>query len=154
VLRIHLTDDQRSELHALRRSDLPPAARDRLEMVLLSDAGWSAPGPNAAVRACWKSATRGWRAWGPWGARFRRAATGAALGGVLDYFAGHQVRLRCALRPRRGQAIGSGLVEGSIKRLRNRRLKYTTARWKVAHVGPFVELGVLANGPEWDAWRN
>ena len=43
MLRIHLTDAQRSELRTLRRSDLPAVARDRLEMVLLSDAGWSAP---------------------------------------------------------------------------------------------------------------
>jgi hypothetical protein len=43
MLRIHLTDSQRSELLALRRSDLPAVARDRLEMVFLSDAGWSPP---------------------------------------------------------------------------------------------------------------
>jgi transposase len=43
MLRIHLTDIQRSELQALRRTDLPAVARDRLEMVFLSDAGWSAP---------------------------------------------------------------------------------------------------------------
>ena len=43
MLRIHLTDIQRSELQALRRTDLPAASRDRLEMVFLSDAGWSPP---------------------------------------------------------------------------------------------------------------
>lgn len=43
MLRIHLTDTQRSELRALRRSDLPAVARDRPEMVFLSDAGWSPP---------------------------------------------------------------------------------------------------------------
>jgi hypothetical protein len=77
---------------------------------------------------------------------------GAALGGVLNYFAGHQERLGYALRLRRGQSIGSGLVEGSIKQLLNRRLKQTGARWKVEHVGPFVELGALAAGPEWQAF--
>lgn len=80
---------------------------------------------------------------------------GAALGGVLNYFAGHQSRLNYALRLRRGQSIGSGLVEGSIKQLLNKRLKQTGARWKVEHVGPFVELGALAAGPEWQAfWEN
>ncbi len=80
---------------------------------------------------------------------------GAALGGVLNYFAGHQERLGYALRVRRGQSIGSGLVEGSIKQLLNQRLKQTGARWKVEHVGPFVELGALAAGPEWQAfWEN
>ena len=43
MLRIHLTGSQRSGLQALRRSNLPAVARDRLEMVFLSDAGWSPP---------------------------------------------------------------------------------------------------------------
>jgi hypothetical protein len=78
---------------------------------------------------------------------------GAALGTMLNYFAGHQERLNYALRLRRGQSIGSGLVEGSIKQLLNQRLKQTGARWKTEHVGPFVELGALAAGPEWnDFW--
>ena len=81
-----------------------------------------------------------------------KGGDGAALGDVLNYFAGHQDRLNYALRLRRGQSIGSGLVEGSIKQLLNRRLKQTGARWKVEHVGPFVELGALAAGPEWQAF--
>ncbi len=60
-------------------------------------------------------------------------------------------RLNDAPRLRRGQSIGSGLVEGSIKQLLNKRLKQTGARWKVEHVGPSVELGALAAGPEWPA---
>jgi putative transposase len=43
MIRIQLTDAQRAELQALRRADLPAVARDRLEMVLLSAAGWSPP---------------------------------------------------------------------------------------------------------------
>jgi putative transposase len=43
MIRIHLTDDQRTDLQALRQTDLPAVARSRLEMVFLSDAGWSAP---------------------------------------------------------------------------------------------------------------
>jgi hypothetical protein len=79
---------------------------------------------------------------------------GAALGAVLNYFAGHQSRVKYALRLRRGQSIGSGLVEGSIKQLLNVRLKQTGARWKVEHVAPLVELGALAAGPEWEAfWK-
>lgn len=77
---------------------------------------------------------------------------GAALGALLNYLASHQDRLKYALRLRRGQSIGSGLVEGSIKQLLNHRLKQTGARWKVEHVGPFVELGALAAGPEWQAY--
>jgi hypothetical protein len=43
MIRIHLDDTTRRELQALRRTDLPAKVRDRLEMVLLSDAGWPAP---------------------------------------------------------------------------------------------------------------
>jgi hypothetical protein len=79
---------------------------------------------------------------------------GAASATALNYFAGHQTRVNYALRLRRGQPIGSGLVEGSIKQLLNVRLKQTGARWKVEHVAPLVELGALAAGPEWGAfWK-
>lgn len=88
------------------------------------------------------------------GSRVPVGGDGAALGGVLNYFAGHQTRLNYALRLRRGQSVGSGLVEGSIKQLLNKRLKQTGARWKVAHVGPLVELAALAASPEWqDYWE-
>jgi hypothetical protein len=43
MLRTTLTDAQRAKLQALRRTDLPAVARDRLEMVLMSAAGWSPP---------------------------------------------------------------------------------------------------------------
>jgi hypothetical protein len=65
---------------------------------------------------------------GPISGQIPASGDGAALGGLLNYFAGHQERLRYALRWRRGQPIGSGLVEGSIKQLLNRRLKQTGAR--------------------------
>ena len=43
MLCTRLVDATRTQLQALRHTGLSPAARDRLEMVLLSDAGWSAP---------------------------------------------------------------------------------------------------------------
>jgi transposase len=43
MIRTPLNDATRSELQSLRRTDLPAKVRDRVEMVLLSDAGWSAP---------------------------------------------------------------------------------------------------------------
>lgn len=92
---------------------------------------------------------------GELGGRLPLGGDGSALGGVLNYFCGHQERLGYALRLRRGQAIGSGLVEGTIKQVVNKRLKQTGARWKVEHVGPLVELGALAASPEWQAfWEN
>src|SRR5512147_747075 len=43
MIRIMLDDATRDELRTPRRADLPPKVRDRIEMVDLSDAGWSAP---------------------------------------------------------------------------------------------------------------
>lgn len=44
MYRITLSDDQREELRArTQRAGLAPSTRDRLEMVRLSDAGWSVP---------------------------------------------------------------------------------------------------------------
>ena len=118
-------------------------------------------GEGAAAQAHGEEGTQRLLADGYWGVvewvgsltgQLPAGGDGAALGGVLNYFAGHQERLPYALRLRRGQSIGSGLVEGSIKELLNRRLKQTGARWKVEHVGPFVELGALAAGAEWQEY--
>lgn len=43
MIHIQLDDITRNELRRLRHADLSDTARDRLEMVLLSDAGWSPP---------------------------------------------------------------------------------------------------------------
>jgi transposase len=43
MIRIQLDDTARDELCRLRHTDLSDTARDRLEMVLLSDPGWSPP---------------------------------------------------------------------------------------------------------------
>jgi hypothetical protein len=77
----------------------------------------------------------------------RRLGTTAAE--VLNYFCGHQDRLGYAARLRRGQVIGSGLVEGTIKQRVNVRMKRSGARWLPEHVGPFVELMALADSTEW-----
>ena len=42
MIRIQLDSTTRDELQAMRRQDLPAKVRDRLEMVLLADAGWKA----------------------------------------------------------------------------------------------------------------
>jgi hypothetical protein len=76
----------------------------------------------------------------------------AAVAEALNYFCGHRGRLGYALRLLRGQSVGSGLVEGSIKQLVNLRLKRTGARWRVAVVGPFVEFVALADGAEWSEY--
>jgi hypothetical protein len=76
----------------------------------------------------------------------------AAVAEALNYFASHQERLGYAVRLRRGQSVGSGLVEGSIKQLVNLRMKRTGARWRVARVGPFAEFVALADSPEWSEY--
>jgi hypothetical protein len=96
MLRISLTDEQRTELHALRRTDLPPVARDRLEMVLLSSSGWSAPRiaehlgchPHTARSALKGFAARGTEAFypdhpGPEPDHARRAAVTGTLAELL-----------------------------------------------------------------------
>jgi putative transposase len=42
MIRIQLSQTTRDELHQMMRHDLPAKVRDRLEMVLLADAGWTA----------------------------------------------------------------------------------------------------------------
>lgn len=76
------------------------------------------------------------------------------IGGALNYLAGHRDRLNYAARLRRGQAIGSGLVEGTIKQEVNLRLKRTGARWRVDGVGPLVELLAMSDTPEWAEYWN
>lgn len=53
MIRLRLTEEQRAAVRA-RRGDraLAPAERDRVEMVLLSDAGWSAPRIAAHLGCC------------------------------------------------------------------------------------------------------
>ena len=80
-------------------------------------------------------------------------ATGEPLIDLAAYLLKHPTRLGYAARLAGGRSIGSGLVEGTIKQVVNRRLKQTGARWKVRHVGPRVELGALVETPEWnDFW--
>jgi len=129
----------------------------------LADGARAVFGPGEAFESALDRAKRRVLEDGYWGVtqwigeltgRIAAGGDGAALGGVLNDFASHQERLNYAVRLRRGQSIGSGLIEGSIKQLVNGRLKQTGARWKVEHVAPLVELGALANGPQWDAfWK-
>jgi putative transposase len=44
LYRVRLADEQKQELHRrTQQKNLPPKVRDRLEMIRLSDAGWSVP---------------------------------------------------------------------------------------------------------------
>lgn len=71
--------------------------------------------------------------------------------GLAADLAKHPTRLGDAERRAGGRSIGSGRVEGSIEQLVNRRLKQTGATWKVANVGPLVELAAPIDAPDWNA---
>jgi len=58
MIRITLDDATRDEPRALRRTGLTPKVRDRIEMVTLSDAGWSPP-RIAAHLGCHPQTARG-----------------------------------------------------------------------------------------------
>lgn len=80
-------------------------------------------------------------------------SSGDELRDLAGYLASHPTRLGYAERLANGQSIGSGLIEGSVKQLVNRRMKLTGARWRVEHVGPLVELAAVVDMPEWhDFW--
>jgi len=60
MYRITLTDEQRQELRErTRQKGLAPSTRDRLEMVRLSDAGWSVPRITRSSK-CPPMAHRSW----------------------------------------------------------------------------------------------
>jgi putative transposase len=52
MIRTKIDDPTRDRLQALRRNCLPAKVRDRIEMVTLSDAGWSAPRIAAHLGYC------------------------------------------------------------------------------------------------------
>jgi putative transposase len=98
MIRVQLTDEERAAVQALRRDrDLAPAERDRVEMVLLSDAGWSPPRVAEHLGYCAatvRTVLKRFRGTGPAGLRrgrpgppkdeARRQAVTAALDRLLD----------------------------------------------------------------------
>jgi hypothetical protein len=80
-------------------------------------------------------------------------SSGEQLRELAAYLGSHPTRLGYAERLACGRSIGSGLIEGSVKQLVNRRMKLTGARWRVEHVGPLVELAAVVDTPDWhDFW--
>lgn len=77
---------------------------------------------------------------------------GAALGGMLNYFAGHRERLPYALRLLRGQAIGSGMVEGAAKNMIGKRLKANNARWLERNVNRIAAVCTAQYSEIWKAY--
>ncbi len=78
---------------------------------------------------------------------------GASLGGVLNYLKDHGGRLNYALRLKRGQSIGTGMVEGAAKNLTGKRLKANNARWRIENVGKMAGLCSALDSDCWDHFR-
>jgi hypothetical protein len=76
-------------------------------------------------------------------------SSGDELRALASYLGSHPTRLSYAARLASGRSIGSGLIEGSVKQLVNRRMKLTGARWRAEHVGPLVELAAVIDTPDW-----
>jgi transposase len=131
MLRTQLDDTTRTQLQALRRTDLEPAARDRLDMVLLSDAGWSAPRiarhlgchPHTARKALRLFRQHGAAGFarrrpGPPPGQARRACVTARLAGLLrQERTWTAAQLAEALRPH-GIALGARQVRRYLKLLK------------------------------------
>jgi hypothetical protein len=73
-----------------------------------------------------------------------RSGLEEATPALLNYLCGHRDRLNYALRLRRGEPIGSGLIEGACKQLIGRRMKQTGAQWDVANANRMALLCSLA----------
>jgi hypothetical protein len=82
----------------------------------------------------------------------RAELAGVEWGGLRGYFEPHADHTGYAARLRRGQSIGSGLVEGACKQVIGRRLKQTGARWKVRRVERMATLCGVQAGDQWDAY--
>ena len=79
---------------------------------------------------------------------------GANLGGVLNDLKDHEGRLNYALRLKRGQSIGTGMVEGAAKNLIGRRLKANNARWRIENVGKMAGVCSALYSDCWDNFWN
>jgi transposase len=130
MIRVHLDEATRTELQSLRRSDLAARPRERLEMVWLSDAGWSPPriaahlgrDPQTVRALLHEFNRRGARALYP--ARTGPAPDGARRGRVLGLLCGllgqprawTSAQLAAALRPG-GVELGGRQVRRYLKLL-------------------------------------
>lgn len=75
-----------------------------------------------------------------------------AVDHLTTYFSKHTEHLKYCWRLRRGQSIGSGMVEGAAKNLVGRRLKQTGARWKVEKVNKMAQLCCSLYSSDWDKY--
>jgi hypothetical protein len=80
------------------------------------------------------------------------AAQLSELDGLLDYLGAHQDHLHYRQRLAEGRSIGSGQVEGACKNLIGRRMKQTSARWRVARANRMAGLCSLMYSQLWETY--
>jgi hypothetical protein len=79
-------------------------------------------------------------------------AGAAALTGLLNYLGNHQDHLHYRERLAEGRSIGSGQVEGACKNLIGKRLKQTSARWRVMRVNRMAGLCAVMYSDQWQTY--
>jgi len=132
-----------------------PGAVGVLDIYHASEQLWAAAnrqfGEQTAQARAWVSARRV--------SLLRRGASGLLAelagprwSGLRGYFEAHVDHTGYADRLRRGQSIGSGLVEGACKQVIGRRLKQTGARWKIRRVERMATLCALQASDQWDTY--
>lgn len=130
----------------------------------LADVARAAHGEGTPAAAAWLEQARGqllgdgWHGWcaaaGALLAADDRPAVRAACEAATSYLAQHTEHLGYFRRLRRGQSIGSGMVEGACKQVIGRRLKQTGARWQVERLNRMAELCCACYSDCWDGyWR-
>lgn len=78
--------------------------------------------------------------------------TRPAMEELLGYFSKHTSRMNYCSRLYTGRTIGSGMVEGAVKNLINKRLKQTKAEWRVENVQRMAVLCCSHYSDTWTAY--
>jgi hypothetical protein len=73
---------------------------------------------------------------------------------LRGYLTNHCGRLGYRERLAKGQSIGSGQVEGACKNLIGKRLKQTSARWRVRRANRMATLCSVLYGDQWNLYWN
>jgi len=75
-----------------------------------------------------------------------------AIESLTRYLANHSTRLNYRARLARGEAIGSGQVEGACKQMIGKRMKQTGARWTATNANRMAELCSLSYSNQWSSY--
>lgn len=78
-----------------------------------------------------------------------------SLTGLRNYFEPHEFHLHYSERLAEGRSIGSGQIEGACKNLIGRRLKQTSARWRIQRLNRMAGLCAIMYSNQWNPyWKS